>query len=541
MAVAAVTALALFASACGGGGDDDEGDTGGSAGGEITVRGCNPENPLVPQNTAETCGGDVLDATVAKLVHYDAETAEPSNDIAESIETTDNQNFTVKIKPGYMFSDGTEVKAKNFVDAWNWAAYGPNGAQGSYFFEPIEGYADAQCSGEGDDPCAGAGKAKAETMTGLQVVDDHTFTIKTSSKVSNLPVRLGYTAFAPLPDSFFADPDAFGKKPASAGPYMVENWSEGQEIVLVKNPEYSGEYGGNVDKITFKIYTDPNAAYADLTAGNLDVDDDIPTNVLTGDQWLSDLQDRGESREVGVIGTMGINPTADARLQNPDIRKAISMAIDRQTIVDQIYAGQRTPATGWVSPVVDGFKEGQCGEWCTFDPEAAKALLAKAGGFDGKLTISSNTDSDHGPWIEAACNSIRQTLGIECTLKGYPDFATFLTDLGESKVKGLFRMGWQMDYPSIENFLVPLYSKGASSNYYDYNDPEFEALTQQAAAAESLEEANELYQQAEARLAEDMRVIPMWYYTVNVGWSDRVENVKLNAFGQPDLAEVTVK
>ena len=74
----------------------------------------------------ETCGGNVIDAVFSKLVHYDAETAKPENDIAESIETTDNQNFTVKLKPGYKFHDGTEVKAKNFVDAWNYAAYGPN-------------------------------------------------------------------------------------------------------------------------------------------------------------------------------------------------------------------------------------------------------------------------------------------------------------------------------------------------------------------------------------------------------------------------------
>jgi oligopeptide transport system substrate-binding protein len=538
MAVAAVSALALVASACGGGGDDEE--PTGEGGGSIVVRGCNPENPLIPPNTAETCGGDVLDVTVARLVHYDSETAEPENDIAESIETTDNQNFTIAIKPGYMFSDGTEVLAKNFVDAWNYAAYGPNGYQANYFFEPIEGYADAQCTGEGEDPCAGAGAPAAETMSGLQVVDDHTFTVRTSSKVSNLPVRLGYTAFAPLPDSFFADPEAFGRLPASAGPYMVEEWAEGQQINLVRNPEYSGEFDGNVDEIQFKIYTDPNAAYADLTAGNLDVLDEIPTDVLVGDQWLSDLEDRGTSREVGVIGYVGINPDVDPSLANPDLRKAISMAIDRQTIIDEIYAGQRTPATGWVSPVVDGYQENQCGEWCTFDPEAAKALFDQAGGYDGTLTLHYNGDGDHGPWTEATCNSIRQTLGVDCVTRPTVDFATFLTNLEERTVRGMFRLGWQMDYPSIENFLVPTFGPGAASNYYDYNDPEFADLTEQAAAADSLEEANELYQQAEALLAEDMRIIPMWHYVINAGWSPNVDNVTINAFGQPDLTQVTV-
>jgi len=201
VAVAALSAVALLAAGCGSG---DSGDTATSAagaktGGEITVRGCNPQNPLVPSNTTETCGGNVIDAVFAKLVHYDAETAKPTNDIAQSIETTDNQNFTVKLKP-YKFQDGTEVTSKSFVDAWNYAAYGPNAQSSGYFMEPIEGFADLQCAGttNPDDPCEGY-TPKAKEMSGLKVVDDKTFTIKTTEKVSNLPVRLGYSAFAPCP------------------------------------------------------------------------------------------------------------------------------------------------------------------------------------------------------------------------------------------------------------------------------------------------------------------------------------------------------
>ncbi len=111
----------------------------------------------------------------------------------------DNKLFTVKLKP-YKFHDGTEVKAKNFVDAWNYTAYGPNGQANSYFYGPVAGYADTQCP---DADCKQ--KPKAKTMSGLKVVDDKTFTIQTTEPVSNLPVRLGYSAFAPLPDSFFAD------------------------------------------------------------------------------------------------------------------------------------------------------------------------------------------------------------------------------------------------------------------------------------------------------------------------------------------------
>ena len=218
VAAAALTSIALFATACGGGGGNTPGPgSSGAATAEITVRGCTPQNPLVAGNTAEVCGGNIVDLFVSKLEHYAVDNAAPEHDIAESIDTKDNQNFTVKIKKGYKFSDGTEVKAKNFVDSWNYTAYGPNGQQGSYFFEPVKGFADVQCT---DEACKD--KPKAKTMSGLKVVDDYTFTITTTAEVSNLPVRLGYSAFAPQPASFFADPASFKTKPIGAGPYKVD-------------------------------------------------------------------------------------------------------------------------------------------------------------------------------------------------------------------------------------------------------------------------------------------------------------------------------
>ncbi|MDO5501258.1 MAG: ABC transporter substrate-binding protein, partial [Propionibacteriaceae bacterium] len=151
VAAASISAIALALSACGGGGTQGAGTGGGAAGGEgggeIVIRGCTPENPLVPGNTSETCGGDIVDAFTAKLVHYNTETAEPEMDIAESIETEDNQNFTVTLKQGYLFHDGTEVKAKNFVDAWNYTAAAKNGQAGSYFMSAFEGAEEISAEG----------------------------------------------------------------------------------------------------------------------------------------------------------------------------------------------------------------------------------------------------------------------------------------------------------------------------------------------------------------------------------------------------------
>lgn len=544
VAVAAMSTVALLAAGCGGGSSDDPSSGApGAAGGEITVYGCNPQNPLVPQNTGETCGGDVLDQVFSKLVHYDAETAAPENDQAESIETEDNQNFTIKIKQGLKFHNGTEIKAKNFVDAWNYAAYAPNGQYNGYFFEPIEGFGDLQCTGEGEDPCAGAGKAKADKLTGLKVVDDYTFTVKTTEKVSNLPVRLGYTAFAALPDVFFQDPEAFGDKPIGSGPYKLDAWNKEQSIVLSKNADYQGQWPGKVDKITFKIYQEVDPAYNDVLADNLDIVTSIPASALIDDKYKSDLPDRNAEKETGVIQTITFAPPkVDPNYENPKIRQAISMAIDRNTIIQQIFNNTRVPATGWVSPVVDGYKANQCGEFCTYDPAKAKALLEEAGGFPGdRITLSYNADGGHKEWTEATCNSIKQALGVDCVATGVVDFATFRAQIGDGKMKGMFRSGWQMDYPSIENFLAPLYKTGASSNDGEYSNPAFDKLLNEAAAATDEAQANTLYQEAEALLPADMPAIPMWYGKSQMGWSNKVTGVKITAFGTVDYTQVSVK
>jgi oligopeptide transport system substrate-binding protein len=546
VAVAAMSAVALLAAGCGSGDDSGDSETTAAAktGGEITVRGCNPENPLVPSNTTETCGGNVIDAVFSKLVHYDAETAKPEMEVAESIETTDNQNFTIKLKTGWKFHDGTDIKAKNFVDAWNYAAYGPNAQSSGYFMEPIEGFGELQCAGttNPDDPCDGF-TPPAETMSGLVVVDDTTFTVKTTLKVANFPVRVGYSAFSPLPDAFFADPAGFGDKPIGSGPYKLDSWTKEQSIVLSKFADYAGDFGGKVDKITFKIYQDADSAYNDVLANNLDITDEIPASALIDDKYKTDLPDRNAQKETGVIQTVTVAPTAvDPNYADPKIRQAISMAIDRETIIKQIFNNTRVPATGWVSPVVDGYKAGQCGEFCTFDAAKAKALLDEAGGFKGdKITLSYNADAAHKEWTEATCNSIKQSLGVECVATGVVDFATFRSEIGDRKMKGMFRTGWQMDYPSIENFLSPIFATGSSSNDGDYSNAAFDTLLQEAAAETDAAASNAKYQEAEALLAADMPSIPMWYGKTTMGWSDKVTGVKITAFGTIDFASVSLK
>ena len=388
------------------------------------------------------------------------------------------------------------------------------------------------------------GKPKTDKLTGLTVVDDHTFTIKTTEPVSNLPVRLGYTAFAPLPDAFFEDPKAFEAKPIGAGPYEVIKYEPGKSAELKQFTDYGGDGPkGNVEKITFRIYDDAEAAYNDLLAGNLDLIDDMPTSALVGEKYKTDLGERWDQKPYPGIQTVTFPPVeVNPAYDNTDLRQAISMAIDREKIIKDQFEGARVPADSWGAPGIEGFNAGTCGEFCTFNPTEAKALFAKAGGFKGgKLAITYNADSDHKGWVTATCNSIRSTLGVDCVATPVPDFATFRQKIGDRKMETMFRSGWVQDYPHIENFLTPNYGTGAASNDGDYSNPAFDAKLVEAAKA-SGEESLALYKEAEEMLPADMPGIPLWYYTATIGWSDKVTDVRVSqSSGRPDLFSMKQK
>ena len=358
----------------------------------------------------------------------------PSNDIAQSIETTDNQNFTVKLKPGYKFHDGTDVTAKSFVDAWNYAAYGPNAQSNGYFMEPIEGFADLQCAGTAnpDDPCEGY-TPKAKEMSGLKVVDDNTFTIKTTEKVSNLPVRLGYSAFAPLPEVFFKDPKAFGDKPIGSGPYKLDSWTKEQAIVLSKFADYSGDFGGKVDKVTFKIYQDPDAAYNDVHRQQPRRHRRDPDQRPDRRQvQVGPARPQRARRSPDVIQTITAAPAkVDPNYADPKIRRPISMAIDRDTITKQIFNGTREPGRPAGSPRSStATRPAAAVSSASSTRPRPRRCSTEAGGFKGdKMTIAYNADGDHKDWVEATCNSIKQTLGVDCQAAGVVDFATFRTQI----------------------------------------------------------------------------------------------------------------
>ncbi|MFD3608530.1 ABC transporter substrate-binding protein [Streptomyces atroolivaceus] len=532
---ACAVAVVLTATACGGG--DDGGGSG--ADGIVSSSWGDPQNPLEPANTNEVQGGKVLDMLFRGLVRYDPKTGEARNEIAEKIDTTDSQNFTVTIKDNWTFSNGEKITAKSFVDAWNYGAALKNNQKNAYFFQYIDGY---------DKVHPESGKASAGTLSGLKVVNGTTFTVKLSQKFSLWPDTLGYAAFVPLPQAFYTDHDAWLSKPVGNGPYTVDQYAKGSSMNLRRWDGYPGADKAQNGGIDLKVYTDNNTAYTDLTAGNLDLVDDVPASQLKNVE--ADLGDRYINTPAGIIQTLAF-PFYEKAWNTPGaikVRQGLSMAINREQITNQIFQKTRTPASDWTSPVLGeegGFKEGLCGPACEYDKAEAKKLIQEGGGIPGgQLKISYNADTgSHKEWVDAVCNSINNALGNNKACVGGPvgTFADFRSQVSTQKLTGAWRAGWQMDYPLIQNFLQPLYYTNAPSNDGKWSNQEFDDLVDKANAESDKAKAVTTFQDAEKVLAEQMPVIPLWYQNGSAGYSDRVENVSLNPFSVPVYDQIKVK
>ncbi len=321
--------------------------------GAVTVDGCEPENPFIPANTNETCGGNPLDAIFTKLVGYNPETAEPEMAVAESIESEDSQNWTITLKDGWTFHDGTPVTAESFVDAWNWAASGVNANQNQYWFGEgylnVVGFADVAGEDANGDEIIQPEEQTATEMSGLKVVDDLTFTVELGAPFSSFIAAVGLHRLLPAARGRSTrTPRRSAQLPIGNGPFQMTSYEPEVAINLTAYEDYAGDDKPKVKDVQFKIYADLDAAYADLLAGNLDVLEDLPPTALAGDTYKTDLGDRYIDKAVGPLPVRSTFPLYDPKFQNPDLRKAISRAIDRETITQNIFAGTRMPATSWV-------------------------------------------------------------------------------------------------------------------------------------------------------------------------------------------------
>lgn len=524
----AAFALALTGCSDAGGGQSSDGDSTAV----ITANSTEPQNPLIPGHTNETGGGKVVDALWEGLIYYDQD-GKTHNGVAESIESEDNKVWTIKIHDDRLFSDGSPVKAENFVKAWK--AVTKQNMLNQWWFANFEGV-DEEGAGE---------------ITGLKVVDDVTFEVTLKEAQADFPLALGYSVFYPLPDAAFdgdeVKVDEFGKEPIGNGPYKFVEWETNKNIMTEANDKYVGDREAKNGGVEFVLYQKEDAAYSDLQAGNLDVLDAIPTSSLAS--YESDLGDRAIKQEMAVWQSFTIAADEkhfDISTDEGKMRRhALSMAIDRDTISDKIFNGTVSPAKGWFNKTISTYEEGLPGsEYVEYNPDEAKKLWAEAdkvSAFDGEITLSYNADSSHKDWVDAVCNSIKETLGVEAHGNGIPTFNDFRDQITDRKMEGAFRTGWQADYPGPVNYYGAIYQTGGSANDGDYSNKEFDEAVNSLKITQDEAAAQELSNKAAEILYEDMPAIPLWTTLSTGGYSERVSNVVFSWNGVPMYYQIEVQ
>ena len=535
---AAACALGMLLSGCGA--SNDAASDGGNI---ITAYNSEPQNPLIPGNTNETGGGKPIDLLFSRLISFDAK-GNASNEVAESIEANaDATQYTIKLKKGWKFTDGTPVTAESFTKAWSYTANAKNAQKCASFFSTIKGY----------DKLQDADNLKGdEQLEGLTVVNDNEFTVDLNQSDSVFAIKVGYSGFAPLPESFYKDPKAFGEKPVGNGPYKFQSWDHDNEIVLVKNPDYKGNRTPKNDGVTFKVYTKDEAAYADIQSGSLDVMESVPASATKTFETDSTVQAYNKAGSVIQQFTIpsGLKHFEAGTEEGPLRRQAISMAINRNNICEKVLNGTGTPASDFTSPLTPGYSDSLKGsDNLKYNASKAKELWEKANAIspwtsDDKLTFAYNADGGHETIYTAVVNSINNTLGSEVAATNpYPTFNDYRTAVSDRKVQGAFRSGWQPDYPSAENYLVQNFSSSAAdgngSNDGDYKNSKFDDLCNQAAAAQTTDEANKLYQQAQEVLLNDLPAVPLYYANAYGVASTNVSNFEMNWQNLPVYENMT--
>jgi peptide/nickel transport system substrate-binding protein/oligopeptide transport system substrate-binding protein len=401
-------------------------------------------------------------------------------DLAEKWETTDSQTWTFTLKQGVMYQApvSREVKAQDFVDSWNYVTDPANQSYVSYILAPIEGCDDG---GYQVDTKAG--------LTGVTAVDDYTLQVKLRYAFAEFPQTLGHTVAAAWPVDYAKEIGAkeFSQKPVGTGPYVVESWVNNQSITLVKNPDYwdtSEGAGPYIDTINMPIITSSQTEWLEFQKGTLDYTSVPPGQVAA----------------------------AEAK---PEVTNG-EWTAKRWPVLAVYFIGMNMTA---------------------YNPEEAKTMVDGMGGAP-TLAYWYNTDEGHQKIAEVLQAGWQQA-GIDVKLSNF-EWGTFLDKLSKgNKGSGsqLFRMGWIADYPSMDNFLYPLFQsdQARTGSYTFYSNTQVDDLLLQARSTQDAQERYDLYAQAELQILTDMPASPLYFYRDFRVTNNRVANFVHNPMGFTDM------
>ena len=479
-----------------------------------------PES-LDPHKTSTVYEADILRDLFLGLLTEDAK-SEIIPGAAESWTVSpDGKVYTFKLRAGALWSDGSPVTANDFVFSWQRVVDPATAGEYAYMLAPVVNAEDIT-----------AGKKKPAEL-GVKAVDDSTFEVTLNAPtpyfLEMLTHQSTYAVNKANVEKFGADFVKPGNL-VSNGAYTLAEFVPNDHIKIVKNAKFYDAANVKIDTVNFIPTEDRSTAMKRFEAGELDSNNDLPTEQLT------DLKAKfGDQIKIGpYLGTYYYAfKTTKAPWDNVKLRQAISMAIDRDYLAEKVWQNSMIPAYSFVPPGVTSYetRTTDYAEMSQIDREdAAKKVLSELGyGPDKplKMEIRSNTSENHKNTAIAIQEQLKP-LGVEVTYLN-TDTKThygFLEQHGDFDVA---RAGWIADYKDPENFLA-LCKTGTGNNYSEYTDKEYDGLLAKAAASSDPAERMKSLSDAEALgVARDLCVMPLLYYSYkNIvsskvkGWEDNV-------------------
>lgn len=491
---ASAAAAALLLTSCGTAAPEGEAGETGEESVELSFQTGTPTslNPL------RDIGSQIAMALCANLVEMNKENQEYENLVAESVETDDAQSWTITLEEGWTFHDGTEVTAHSYVDAWNVAAVGANAWQSNGTFSIIEGYSEL-------NPTEGEEVEEGE-LAGLEVVDDLTFTVDLNEPNSDFPRVLSTNSTCPLPEVAFEDFEAYEDDPVGNGPYQFVERVENQYVEMERWDDFPGdpEFSGEAETLVAQEYTSPESAYTDFAAGNLDMIRNVPaTTVSRAQQELED----GALYEASLASKQSrfMVPGYVEELEDPDLRRAISLAIDREGLAESVLDGHALVSDSLVTPDLGSYVEGAC-EFCTYDPDQAQELYSETDGIDS-LTIHYNDDDQQ--LVQAIGTQISDTLDIEINFDPLMP-ATLSERTNNQELEGVAFGLWGWSYRSPDQYMSTYETGGPGNAAVAYSDEQVDQMISEARGMQDEGERHATYAEAEQRVLEDQPAIPLF-------------------------------
>lgn len=462
--------------------------------------------------------------------------AELTEGQAESYEKVVNDDgtvtYTFKIRSDARWSDGKPVTAGDFVYSWQRLVTPETVADYNYMIDSVVN-ANEIMAGDMDP-----------TELAVSAPDDSTFVV---TLTSDLPYFLEVCAF---PATFPVRQDVTTKEDGTPndqwtfdvatylcnGPYKLTAWNHNSEIVMEPNEQYYDAANLGPDKITFKLMDDQNAMLSGFNSGELDFIEDVPQ------AELPDLIASGDLKIVDYIGTYYVcYQTQKAPFDDPRVRQAFTLAVDRTFIVDKVTQAGQVPANGFVPAGVydaagstgDDFRtvggayysiEGDADYSYEANCEKARELLAEAGYPNGEnfpvVEYLYNTSDAHKAVAEALQNMWETELGVKVTLNNQ-EWAVFLQTRKDGNYS-IARNGWIADYNDPMSFL-DMWLTGGGNNDAQYANADYDAKIQEAKNTTDPAARMKLVHEAEnIIMGQDWALNPLYFYTQKYMLSDRV-------------------